>query len=219
MLLDRDKPLWSAAAVPDGTSRISDGEMARINIEASAALAEWIELYRAEDGGQVYLELVNQALAYLPMPRESPQPEASSFAALADPNLAARLVGASDPARVARVRAEVERHPNRVLANALVNVAWRNGPVENIHAGRARGYPIEQRRMTPAEELELMRFASAAMTMGLTVLRRLSAERPRRPWCEQVLPFGLAHMWLVTPSGWTMTETSRDVRLPLAVMR
>jgi hypothetical protein len=28
-----------------------------------------------------------------------------------------------------------------------------------------------------------------------------------------VLPFGLAHMWLVTPSGWTLTETSREVRL------
>jgi hypothetical protein len=48
-LLDRDKPLWSAAH-SDGISRISDGEMARINIEASAALAEWSDLARAEGG-------------------------------------------------------------------------------------------------------------------------------------------------------------------------
>jgi hypothetical protein len=214
VLLDRDKPVWSAAAVPDGASRISDAEIARINIEASAALAEWIDLHRADDGGRLYAELVNRAIAYLPMPRRAPQREAGSFAALADPELAARLVGASDPARVARVRADAERHPSRVLANAFVNVAWRNGPIENIHAGRERGYPLGQRRATPAEEAELMRFANVAMTLGMTVLRQLSAERPRRPWSEQVLPFGLAHMWLVTPSGWTLTETSREVRLP-----
>ena len=31
-------------------SRISDDEMARINIEASAALAEWIDLHRTDPG-------------------------------------------------------------------------------------------------------------------------------------------------------------------------
>src|SRR2546426_1354696 len=41
VLLDRDKPLWSEAGA-EGISRISDAEMARINIEASAALAEWV---------------------------------------------------------------------------------------------------------------------------------------------------------------------------------
>jgi hypothetical protein len=59
-----------------------------------------------------------------------------------------------------------------------------------------------------------MRFASEGMAMGMTVCLQLAMERPRPPWAEQVLPFGLAHMWLVTPTGWTLTETSRDVRLP-----
>ena len=59
-----------------------------------------------------------------------------------------------------------------------------------------------------------MRFASEGMATGMTVCLQLGMERPRRPWAEQVLPFGLAHMWLVTLSGWTLTETSRDVRLP-----
>ncbi len=40
VLLDRDKPLWPEVA-PQSASRISDGEMARINIEASAGLAEY----------------------------------------------------------------------------------------------------------------------------------------------------------------------------------
>ncbi|MGH7730217.1 MAG: hypothetical protein ACRENJ_03105, partial [Candidatus Eiseniibacteriota bacterium] len=39
VLLDRDKPLRPAAQTK-GASRISDAEMAHVNIEASAALAE-----------------------------------------------------------------------------------------------------------------------------------------------------------------------------------
>jgi hypothetical protein len=39
VFLDREKPVWPEVNSPT-TSRISDEEMARINIEASAALAE-----------------------------------------------------------------------------------------------------------------------------------------------------------------------------------
>ena len=216
VLIDGDKPVWTAAARPDGTSRISDDEMARINIEASAALAEWIDLCRADDGGRLYTQLVDRAVTYLPMASKAPKLKGGPFVALADPETGARLVGASDPTRVARVRADAERHASRLFANALVYVAWRNGPVENVHAGRARNYPLGQRRATPTEEGEVMRLASEGMAMGMTVCLQLVMERPRRLWAEQVLPFGLAHMWLVTPSGWTLIETSREVRLPLA---
>lgn len=44
---DRTKPLWDGVSLP-AVSRISDEEMARINIEASAALAEWIDLHRTD---------------------------------------------------------------------------------------------------------------------------------------------------------------------------
>jgi len=53
VLLDHDKPIWPQVDSPS-TSRISDQEMARINIEASAALAEWIDIYRAEPGGHFW---------------------------------------------------------------------------------------------------------------------------------------------------------------------
>lgn len=43
VLRDRDKPIWPAVH-SEGISRLSDGEMARINIEASAALAAWVDL-------------------------------------------------------------------------------------------------------------------------------------------------------------------------------
>jgi hypothetical protein len=46
----------------------------------------------------------------------------------------------------------------------------------------------------------------------MTVCLQLALERPQRSWPDQVLPFGL----LITPSSWTLTEASRDVRLPAA---
>jgi len=61
VLADRAKPIWAEARSP-GTSRICDSEMARINIEASAALAEWIDLCREDP--DAYGQLVVRALAY-----------------------------------------------------------------------------------------------------------------------------------------------------------
>ena len=214
VLLDHDKPVWPEVHA-ERTSRISDSEMARINIEASAGLAAWIELRREDE--ELYRQLVNRAVAYLPMLTRTSKAKvrASTFAALADPAMAARLEQAVDPPRLARVRADVAGHPSRVFANALMNVAWRNGPIENIHAGSFQGYPITQRRVTPAEEKELMQSASDGLALGMTVCSVFAWERPPRSWPEQVLPYGLATMMLVTPYRWTLTETSREVRLPL----
>jgi hypothetical protein len=216
VLLDHDKPVWAEVDSPS-TSRISDEEMARINIEASAALADWIDAYRAERGRGVYEQLVNRAVAYLPMPSKRSRLEVTKVSALAEPELAARLVEAfraSRAAQLERVRADVERYPSRVLSNALVNTAWRNGPVEDIHAGGIRGYPLDLRRMTAAEERLLMAFASERLAQGMDVCLTFAMEHPPRPWVEQVLPYGLAEMMLITPSRWTLTEISREVRLP-----
>ena len=211
VLLDRDKPV-SPAAVSKGRSRICNEEMARINIESSAALAEWIEL-RAADAG-LYGRLVDRAVSYLPMPQRTATIRVGPFAALANAEIAGQLLRAVDPAQLARVRGDAEHHSTRLFSNALVNVAWRNGPVENIHAGVGDEYPLDRRRVTPADERELMRFASMGMALGLSVCDRLGTEQPRRPWSEQVLPYGLAQGLLVTPIAWTLTEVSREVHLP-----
>jgi hypothetical protein len=217
VLLDHNKPVWSEVERPS-TSRISDQEMARINIESSAALAEWIDLYRACQGGRAYERLVNRAVAYLPMPKKTSRVKVTELEALSAPEIAARLVEAaraSDHARLERVRADVEHHPSRVLANALVNIAWRNGPAESIHAGEYRSYPLDQRRMTSAEERLVMAFASERLAQGMSVCLSFALEQPPRPWAEQVLPYGLAELLSITPSRWTLTEVSRDVQLPV----
>jgi hypothetical protein len=215
VLADRNNPLWAGVRAAR-TSQISDAEMARINIEASAALAEWIDLYRRERGGGLYERLVERAVRYLPMPQHTAKPRLGPLSPLDLTRTATAdlLVQAAPAERLARARAEAQRFPTRVLANALVNVAWRNGPVEDIHAGLARGYPLARRRVTPAEERALMRFASDGMALAMSVCLLLATERPARPWPEQVLPYALASMRLITPSGWTLTEASRAVCLP-----
>ncbi len=58
VLADHNKPIWSIPALQE-VSLISDSEMARINIEASAALEQWIEIMRTDR--QLYLSLVEAA--------------------------------------------------------------------------------------------------------------------------------------------------------------
>jgi hypothetical protein len=214
VLLGHDKPEWSEMDSAD-TSRISDAEMARINIEASAALADWIDIFRADATRMAYEQLVSRAIAYLPMPRNTATPKVTAFAALAEPEMAARLIGAMPELHLEKVRAEVVGHPSRIFANALTNTAWRNGPVENIHAGKYRGYPLDHRRMALTEERKLMSFASERLALGMMVCRQFAEEQSRRPWTDQVLPYGLAELLSITPSGWTLTETSREVRLKI----
>lgn len=213
VLLDNAKPMWSEIRSP-GTSRIADAEMARIAIEATAALSAWIDLLRADDALQ--RRIAARAVEYLPMPRRlarSQSPRAP-LQALADASIAELLIKATAPPRRERAQAAVERHPTRVLANAIVNAAWRNGPVEDLHAGAFRGYPLDRRRMTSAEERRVLDFAGRGLAVGMAVCRRLAAETAGSSWSEQVLPFGLVEMLLITPSGWSLTESSREVRLP-----
>jgi hypothetical protein len=85
-----------------------------------------------------------------------------------------------------------------------------------VHAGKPWSYPLDQRRVTPAEERKIIRFASDRLAMGMNVCQRFMVEQPRRPRSEQVLPFGLASFLLITPSDWTLTDNSRDVHLPFS---
>jgi hypothetical protein len=213
VLLDVDKPTWPEVR-SRGTSRIADAEMARIAIEATSALSEWIDLFRADEA--VHRRLAARAVEHLPMPvklTRSQSPRAP-LQALADPVVAETLLQETAPPRRERARAAVERHPTRVLANAIVNTAGRNGPVEDLHAGIFRGYPLDRRRMTPAEERRVLDFAGKGLGVGMAVCRRLAEETTGRSWSEQVLPFGLAEMLFVTPTGWSLTEKSREIRLP-----
>jgi hypothetical protein len=47
--------------------------MARIDIDASAALVEWVDLFPADQVQRLYFKLVDGAVCYLPMPERKPK--------------------------------------------------------------------------------------------------------------------------------------------------
>ena len=88
-----------------------------------------------DPGRRVYEQLVNRAVAYLPMPKKTSKIKVAEFGALAQPEVAARLVEGS--LRLARREGSrrCRAPPEPRLRQCALNTAWRNGPVEDIHAG------------------------------------------------------------------------------------
>jgi hypothetical protein len=76
-------------------------------------------------------------------------------------------------------------------------------------------FPLSQRRVTTREEQSLMRTTAERLANGLSVFAWSEDQDPdTRPWLERVLPYAFAQELLVTPTGWSLEETSREVRVP-----
>jgi len=210
VLADREKPLWEGAR-QEGVSRISDEEMARINIEASAALERWIDVQRA--GGDRSWELMKKASRLPSVFRSARRDRSVRLVDLLEPEVGVAVARAAGD-RLDALAAEARAHPSRVLANALINACWRNGSVEHIHAGRTSAYPLLQRRLAPSQERVLMREAVNRFAQAMFVVWALIHEPSQRRWEERVLPFHLARTRPITPRGWSLQEATRAVRLP-----
>ena len=105
-----------------------------------------------------------------------------------------------------------ERCGIRLIANTITLYAWRNGPVEDVHAGWAEGYELGTRRVLPQAEKAIIRQAQSGLYTGLEVVDILKYVAGWPPPAERVLPF--LHP-VIGPSRWSYTEQSRDVELPL----
>jgi hypothetical protein len=193
-------------------SQIADDEMARMNIEISAALAWWLALAGSDDCR--YCELVARALAYLPT-----GPKAVSalqggdiLLACTMPEMAAELHRQWPADRLNRDLETANNHGIRVIANTITHIVWRNGPVENVHAGRYLGYGLNERRVLPKAEKSIIRHAQNGLFSGLKAADYLKYDGVWPPPAERVLPF--LH-GLIGPSRWSCTELSGLVELPL----
>lgn len=207
VLLDHTKPVCDGVQDPD-RSRISDSEMARINIEASAALEQWIELMRRDYSRYQALVLASRCLP-MPQNKVTRDPGYVHLSVLSRPGIVSFMDLPSGGETYDRVMA----YPTRTLANALINASWRNGPVETIHAGLWGTFPLLQCRITLAEERTLMRTTASRLAQGLYGFSPDDTS-DLRSWAERVLPYAFAHEILVTPYDWSLEEKSRQVRLP-----
>jgi hypothetical protein len=219
VLTNRDLPQWTAAFDPE-VSCIGDGEMARINIEASAALSGWIDLMRADQ--QHFRKLVKAAIRLLPFPIA--QLDGSTyyhrFRALGAFNSAggrrylleafARDFGLE---WFERQKARVLVNPTRALANGILNEHWRNeSGIEDIHAGTiALPRPLLQCRLTRAQEALLMQETTELFVPTMRALYHVVGKPSEESWPEQALPYAIAFK---APADWSLHEQTREITLP-----
>jgi len=224
VLANRDLPQWVAAYDPE-VSCISDGEMARINIEASAALSDWIDLMRADQ--RHFRKLVKAAVQLLPFPiaQLDGSTYSNRFRAFSAINSAhgrrslmetfARDFGSQ---WLEREKARVLVHPTRALANGILNEHWRNGSgIEDVHAGGiAPPRPLTQRRLTRAQETLLMQETAEMFVPTLRALFHVVSKPSEESWPEKALPYAIAFK---PPTDWSLDEQTREIALPGAEPR
>ena len=109
-------------------------------IEISAGVAWWLTL--AGSDGRRYEDLVARALTYLSAGRKtvSALPSGDVLLTSTVPELAAALHRQWPADQLERDMPAAANHGIRVIANTITHIAWRNGPIENVHAGRYVGY-------------------------------------------------------------------------------
>ena len=197
-------------------SHIDDVEMARMNIEISAALAWWLTLRGADD--RRYWDLVHRALEYLPTGPKTfgPLQGGDRLLVCTMPEMAAHVRGSWPVDRLDRDLKITAVHGVRIIANTITHIAWRNGPIENVHAGRFQGYDLDLRRVLPKAEKAIIRHAQSGFSTGLKAVDFFKYDDAWPPPAERVLPF--VH-GLIGPKGWSCTEQSRTVELLLRLGR
>ncbi len=149
-------------AQPEGISLINDSEMRRLNIEISANAARLIAIYRERQLAGFY-DLLRKAYSYLPMPQRFVPPNRHTAIVL----LTHLSLGEHFPLAQPTV-AVPEADADRALANMIVSNAWRNGSIEEFHAGISPSVPLKphQQRFTRSDGQRLLR----RVTMDLGVV-------------------------------------------------
>jgi hypothetical protein len=218
VLAKHDLPQWTAAYDPE-VSCIGDGEMARINIEASAALASWIDLMRADQ--QHFRKLVKAAVQLLPFPiaqldGSTYYKRFRAFGAINSVSGRRYLMEAFErrfgSEWLEREKAHILVHPTRALANGILNEHWRNGSgIEDIHAGGiAPPRPLMQCRLTKAQETLLMQETAELFVPTLRALYHIVSKPSEEIWPEQALPYAIAFK---PPADWSLDEQTREIAL------
>jgi hypothetical protein len=216
VLSDPALPLWT---VPAAVSCIGDAEMARLNIEMSAALAHWFAFIDSDN--TLFRTVVKAALRLLPVPISviDTTTHARTFRALTSFNstkgreaLWSAMKQQLGEAFIEQQKQEALRAPLRALANGVLNESWRNGPIEDIHAGTIYfPRPLTQRRISPEAEKTVLTATTARLVPIMHALYRIITNKSEETMEEKILPHA---MLFTSPADWSLTEETRIIEIP-----
>lgn len=217
VLADRTKPIWSQTEREE-ISMIADDEMARINIEASAALAQWIELMRTDDGCFRKMVKTAQVLPMLPPLLDERTNDklyrTISFinSAQSRQNFFEMLKEQYGDGWLEQKREEILPNPARWLANGLINAYWRNkSGIEDIHAGEWEPHPLLQRRITPIQEYTIVQKVAEGMVPSMhAIYNVINNKKSEDGWEERALSLA---MNFSPPDYWSLSEQTAEVLL------
>jgi hypothetical protein len=216
VLADRTKPIWPQTEQKE-ISMIGDEEMARINVEASAALAQWIELMRADDSHFRKLVKAAQILPMLPpLLDESTNNKlyrTLSFinSAQSRQNFFATLKEQYGDGWLEQKRAHIMPNPARWLANGLINAYWRhNSGIEDIHAGVWEARPLLQRRITPMQEYSIVQKLAEGIVPSMHAMYNVVNKKSEDDWDERVLSLAINFS---PPDSWSLSAQTTEVLL------
>ncbi|HEY6286423.1 MAG TPA: hypothetical protein VIX20_12225 [Ktedonobacteraceae bacterium] len=216
VLADQTKPIWSQTE-QEAISMIGDEEMARIDIEASAALAQWIVLMRANDSHFRKMVKAAQALPMLPpLLDENTNNKlyrTSSFinSAQSRQNFFAMLKEQYGDEWLEQKRADIMPNPTRWLANGLINAYWRNkSGIEDIHAGEREARPLLQRRITPRQEYTIVQKVAEGIVPSMHAIYHVLHKKSEDDWDERVLSLAINFS---PPDYWSLSAQSTEVLL------
>lgn len=207
VLLDKSRPV-DQRANNGNFSMISDDEMRCINIEASSNFCRLLQLRHMDE--MKFLDLVLRAYDWLPMPQRRVKRNGEVAA------LVWASIFAHSNSEVPDRSTTAVANPYRAWANTIVSLSYRNGPIEDIHAGSEAAYSLSSRRVTTKQEREILRFAgervSAILAMPPLWDDTLSNDKlpALLPWPHRIrgLPFTFLY-----PHDWSFTESSSTIRL------
>lgn len=200
VLMDKTKPL-DPRAKQSTTSMISQDEMKRINIEASSNLAHLLLLWHQDEAD--YFDRLRRAYEWLPMPQQRVKRNFQSAKWLF--SYLANFHQMSQTETLMPLT-----YPYRTLANTIVDMVYRNGAIENIHAGKGVLLSLTHRRFTDRQAGKVIRQSAESLSpfvcdfpLWVDNLMQLP------PWPKRLACLPPSSL---CPSGWSLTESSTQVQ-------
>jgi hypothetical protein len=196
VLMDKTKPL-DPRAKHVTTSMISEDEMKRINIEASSNLAHLLRQWHKDE--DTYFDRLRRAYEWLPMPQRRVKRNFQAAEWLFSYLVNFHKTSQTDPLTPLT-------KPHRTLANTVIKLTYRNGAVEDIHAGRGALLSLTHRRFTDRQARKVIR-QSAESLSPFVVDFPLWVDNVMQlpPWPERLACLPSSSLY---PRDWSLTESS-----------